>query len=214
MGLWFRDIIREATFEGKHTQKVKDGIKLGFILFIISEVMFFFGFFFAFFYTSLDPSIFLGHMYPPITFDTIYPGTIPLFATFVLLLSSATITTAHSSIIENVKSLTIYSLFATLFLAVMFTFIQYQEYINASFTISDGIVGSNFFMITGLHGFHVIIGSIFILVSTFRFFDDQFSQKRHLGFELCVWYWHFVDVVWFFVMFFIYFLGGGWLVIA
>lgn len=205
---WWRDVIREATFEGKHTRKVQLGLRLGFILFIVSEVMFFFGFFWAFFHSALSPSIAIGCVWPPegiIPFD---PLSTPFVNTCVLLLSGATITYTHHGLISGNFPLTLIGFFETLFFALLFTLLQLEEYINASFAISDGIFGTVFYMITGLHGTHVIIGTIFIFVCFIRFLKSHFTRQHHLGFEFSAWYWHFVDVVWLFVYIFLYWWGG------
>jgi len=204
MGLWWRDVIREATFEGVHTRRVQKGLKLGFILFIISEVMFFFGFFWAFFYCALAPATAIGCRWPPVCIVTFNPTSVPLVNTFLLLLSGASITYTHHSLISGDFNKAAFGFIETLIYAFAFTALQLSEYINAPFAISDGIYGSIFYMITGLHGTHVIIGSIFIFVCFIRFLKSHFSREHHIGFEAAVWYWHFVDAVWLFVYIFLY----------
>jgi len=110
-----------------------------------------------------------------------------------------------------VFSETIYRILETLFYAIVFTCFQFREYRDASFAISDGIFGSLFFMITGLHGTHVIIGTIFIFVCFIRFIKSHFTLEHHLGFEFATWYWHFVDIVWLFVYIFVYWWGGNFM---
>jgi len=208
MSLWWRDVIREATFEGMHNLRVQKGLRLGFILFIVSEIMFFFGFFWAFFHSSLSPAIQIGCMWPPLAITPFNPTGTPLVNTAVLLLSGATITYTHHALRAG-DSIRVFMGFAeTIFYGIVFTELQYKEYIDAPFAISDGIYGSVFYMITGLHGFHVIIGTIFIIVCFFRFLRAHFTKTHHLGFEFASWYWHFVDVVWLFVYMFIYCWGG------
>jgi cytochrome c oxidase subunit 3 len=208
MSLWWRDVIREATFEGMHTKKVQAGLKLGFILFIVSEVMFFFGFFWAFFHSSLSPSIAIGCIWPPFAISPFDPMGTPLVNTCVLLLSGATITFTHHNLILSKKGKTLFGFYETIFYAFVFSILQFEEYLYAPFAISDGIYGSVFFMTTGLHGFHVIIGTIFIIVCLLRFRLRHFTKEHHLGFEFSAWYWHFVDVVWLFVYLVIYWWGG------
>jgi len=208
MGLWWRDVIREATFFGKHTKKVQSGLKLGFILFIVSEVMFFFGFFWAFFHSALSPAISIGCIWPPEAIIPFDPMGTPLVNTCLLLLSGVTITYTHWSIIAGKYWYGWFGFFETLLLACLFTILQVKEYIEAPFSISDGIYGSVFYMVTGLHGFHVIIGTIFIFVCWMRHINFHFTRQHHLGFEFAAWYWHFVDVVWLFVYFTIYWWGG------
>lgn len=208
MGLWWRDVIREATFEGHHTLKVQQGLRLGFILFIISEVMFFFGFFWAFFHSALSPAISIGCIWPPLGITPFDPLGIPAVNTYILLLSGATITAAHFSLGAGKYLPTWRAMVATETLAIIFTYLQLWEYTTAPFSISDGIYGSVFYMITGLHGFHVIIGTLFILVCSTRLERGHFTTTHHLGFEFAAWYWHFVDVVWLFVYLSIYWWGG------
>jgi heme/copper-type cytochrome/quinol oxidase subunit 3 len=208
MGLWWRDVIREATFEGMHTQQVQDGLKLGFILFIISEIMFFVGFFWAFFHSSLSPAIQIGCIWPPYAITPFNPLGIPLINTLLLLLSGCTITYTHHALVTGNISKTVHGFAETLYYAFLFTGFQIDEYIHAPFAISDGIYGSVFFMTTGLHGFHVIIGGLFIAITFLRFTKAHFTTTHHLGFEMAAWYWHFVDIVWLIVYTFIYWWGG------
>lgn len=207
-GLWWRDVIREATFEGMHTLRVQRGLKFGFILFIVSEVMFFFGFFWAFFHSALSPAISIGCIWPPQGITPFSPLGTPLVNTCVLLLSGATITYTHFNLVAGNFSKTFIGFLETIFYAGLFTYLQGQEYVFAPFSISDGIYGSVFYMITGLHGLHVIIGTLFIIVCFVRFRKSHFTRQHHLGFEFSAWYWHFVDVVWLFVYTAIYWWGG------
>jgi cytochrome c oxidase subunit 3 len=205
---WWRDIIREATFEGKHTLNVQKNLRLGVILFIISEIMFFFGFFWAFFHNSLSPAIQIGAIWPPIGINPINPFGIPFLNTCILLTSGASLTAAHHYLRTSVQYLS-FMFQLTLFLAIWFTLEQFIEYAHASFNISDGIYGSIFYMATGFHGFHVIIGTIFIWVAYERFIRGHFTKEHHIGFEAAAWYWHFVDVVWLFLFISIYWWGYG-----
>ena len=208
MALWWRDVIREATFEGNHTKIVKKGLKIGMILFIVSEIMFFFSFFWAYFHSSLSPSIEIGSVWPPRGIDAFSPWQIPLLNTVILVSSGASITWTHSAIIKNNRLEVVNSFLITLFFAIFFTLLQLYEYTQATFDISDGIYGSIFFMSTGFHGFHVIIGTIFILVCLVRYLKHHFTSRRHLGFECAAWYWHFVDVVWLFLYIAVYWWGN------
>ena len=206
---WWRDIIREATLEEQHSIVVQKGLRLGMILFIASEVMFFFAFFWAFFHSSIAPVYNIGGVWPPKAIDTMSAFTIPLTNTFFLLTSGATVTWAHHALLVRAKKQTLLALMITLFFAVLFTCLQGLEYINASFNISDGIYGSCFYMATGFHGFHVFIGTIALLVSFIRIVLNHFTNKHHFGFESAIWYWHFVDVVWLFLFINIYWWGGS-----
>ena len=208
MALWWRDVIREGTFEGKHTKKVQKGLKMGVILFILSEVMFFFAFFWAFFHSSLSPAIELGCVWPPRGIAVIDPWGIPLLNTIILVLSGVTITYAHQAILLGDVAEIDVALRWTLYLAFTFTYYQYIEFVDAPFTISDSVYGSTFYMCTGFHGLHVIIGSLFILVCQWRVGQYHFTRTHHVGFEAAAWYWHFVDVVWLFLFVMLYWWGG------
>jgi len=208
MTLWFRDIIREATYLGEHTLIVQKAHRLGFILFIFSEVMFFFSFFWAFFDLAVEPSIFIGAAWPPDGIATLNSFGIPLFNTFVLVFSGVTITYTHYAIIARLFKRALIGYILTLFLALVFTLHQLYEYEVSTFTISDGVYGSTFYMITGFHGIHVIIGTIFIFVCFLRTIAGHFTTRHHLGFEFAAWYWHFVDIVWLFVYMFVYVWGS------
>ena len=208
--IWWRDVVREGTYEGRHTKAVEQGLALGMVLFIVSEIMFFFAFFWAYFHISLSPAIEIGSTWPPNGIEVLNPWKIPLLNTAILLLSGVTLTCAHYTLVlgENRGKILIY-LFWTIFLGVIFTLFQIYEYIEAPFSIHDGVYGSVFFMLTGFHGFHVLIGTVFIIVSTLRFLAHHFTREHHLGFEAAAWYWHFVDVVWLFLFIFVYCWGSA-----
>ena len=208
MYTWWRDIVREATYEEQHTFSVQRGLRLGMILFIVSEIMFFFAFFWAFFHSSLAPTFNIGSVWPPQQIQTIEASGIPLTNTFFLLSSGATVTWAHHAIVVRAKKQALISLILTLILASFFTGLQALEYVDAPFTISDGCYGSCFFLATGFHGFHVFVGTISLLVSFFRVIFNHFTNKHHFGFESAAWYWHFVDVVWLFLFITVYWWGG------
>lgn len=208
MYIWWRDIVRESTLEGNHTNIVQLGLRYGMILFIVSEVMFFFAFFWAFFAAALAPTIEIGSIWPPKGIDVFSPIEIPLLNTLILLCSGATVTYAHHAITAGKKIDAVWGLVLTVFLAVIFTCFQGFEYVSAGFTISDGIYGSTFFMATGFHGFHVLIGTIFLIVCLIRLLNDHFTIQHHFGFEAAAFYWHFVDVVWLFLYVAVYFWGG------
>jgi len=208
MFVWWRDIVREATYEEHHTFVVQRGLRLGMILFIISEVMFFFAFFWAFFHSSLAPVYNIGSSWPPHAILTMNTYTIPLTNTFILLSSGATVTWAHHAIILNAKRHTIIALIYTLLLAALFTYFQGLEYVSAPFNISDGIYGSCFYMATGFHGFHVFVGTVALAVSFIRIVLNHSTNTHHFGFESAIWYWHFVDVVWLFLFINIYWWGN------
>nr|SSD62305.1 cytochrome c oxidase subunit III [Battus belus] len=205
---WWRDICREGTFQGNHTMFVSKGLRWGMILFIISEVFFFISFFWAFFHSSLSPNIEIGVMWPPLNIVTFNPFQIPLLNTIILITSGITVTWAHHSIMENNFSQMTQGLFITIMLGIYFSILQAYEYFEASFSIADSIYGTTFFMATGFHGIHVIIGTIFLTICLIRHLNFHFSKNHHFGFEAAAWYWHFVDVVWLFLYVSIYWWGN------
>jgi cytochrome c oxidase subunit 3 len=208
MSLWFRDIIIEGTFQGSHTSKVQQGLTLGFILFVISEVFFFISLFWAFFHSALSPTVELGCAWPPAGIEVMNPWEVPLLNTVLLLSSGATVTLAHHGLIQGNRKFTIYGLIATIILAILFTGFQGFEYINAPFTIADSVYGSTFYFTTGFHGFHVLIGTIFIAVGLYRVINYHFTDFHHVGLEAAIIYWHFVDIVWLLVFIFFYYWGS------
>jgi heme/copper-type cytochrome/quinol oxidase subunit 3 len=207
MFTWWRDIIREATFEDAHSVVVQKGLRLGMILFIASEVMFFFAFFWAFFHSSIAPVHNIGGVWPPKAVTTISPYGIPLSNTFLLVTSGATVTWSHHALLAKAKRHALISLSMTILLALLFSYLQFLEYASAPFNISDGIYGSCFYMSTGFHGFHVLIGTIALIVSLARITLSHFTKQHHFGFESAIWYWHFVDVVWLFLFANVYWWG-------
>lgn len=204
---WWRDVSREGTFQGLHTFPVTIGLRWGIILFIVSEIFFFVRFFWAFFHRSLSPSIELGRAWPPIGIVAFNPFQVPLLNTAILLASGVTVTWAHHGLIEGNHSQTTQGLFFTVLLGIYFSILQGYEYIEASFCIADAVYGSTFYMATGFHGLHVLIGTTFLLICLIRHINSHFSVNHHFGFEAAAWYWHFVDVVWLFLYVSIYWWG-------
>jgi len=216
---WWRDVIYEAEVEGDHTRVVQISHRYGMILFIASEVMFFVAWFWAYFNTALFPGefrdvariAFTGGVWPPKGIDTFDPWHFPLLNTLILLTSGTTVTWAHHALLHNDRKGLVWGLALTIALGLTFTCVQAWEYAHAAFHYSGNIYGATFFMATGFHGAHVIIGSIFLIVCLFRAIAGQFKPTQHLGFEFAAWYWHFVDVVWLFLFTFLYFtFGAGW----
>lgn len=204
---WWRDITREGTFQGHHTFVVSIGLRWGIILFILSEVLFFVSFFWRFFHRSLTPNVELGIIWPPQGTVPFNPFQIPLLNTLILLSSGLSVTWAHHRMIENNFNKTKEGLIITVILGLYFTILQGYEYLEASFTIADSVYGTTFFVATGFHGLHVIIGTTFLLVCLMRHLINHFSSIHHFGFEAAAWYWHFVDVVWLFLYISIYWWG-------
>jgi len=205
---WWRDISREGTFQGLHTIPVINGLKWGIILFIVSEIFFFISFFWRFFHRRLSPNIELGITWPPLGIQAFNPFQIPLLNTVILLTSGISVTWAHHRLMENNHSQTSQRLFITILLGIYFTILQAYEYLEAPFSIADSVYGSTFFIATGFHGLHVLIGTIFLFICLVRHINFHFSKNHHFGFEAAAWYWHFVDVVWLFLYVSIYWWGN------
>ncbi|HDZ73367.1 MAG TPA: cytochrome c oxidase subunit 3 [Aurantimonas coralicida] len=216
MYAWWSDTIKEGR-EGAHTRVVSLHLRYGMIMFIASEVMFFAAWFWAFFDASLFPgeavqpmrAEVLGGQWPPVGIDVLDPLHLPLFNTITLLLSGTTVTWAHHALLHNDRKGLVWGLALTIILGVIFSYVQFYEYAHAPFAFAGSIYGSTFFMATGFHGFHVIIGTIFLTVCLIRAMKGQFTPQKHFGFEAAAWYWHFVDVVWLFLFFCIY-IWGSW----
>nr|BDQ43775.1 cytochrome c oxidase subunit 3 [Duplodicodrilus acinctus] len=205
---WWRDVVREGTYMGHHTSPVAIGLRWGMILFITSEVMFFFAFFWAFFHSSLSPTPEIGCSWPPTGISPLNPFSVPLLNTAVLLASGVTVTWAHHSLMESKRTNAIQALMLTVTLGAYFTVLQAGEYLAAPFTIADSVYGTTFFVATGFHGLHVLIGSSFLLICLLRTLLHHFSSGHHFGFEAAAWYWHFVDVVWICLYLCIYWWGS------
>nr|YP_009470516.1 cytochrome c oxidase subunit III [Centruroides vittatus]AVF96944.1 cytochrome c oxidase subunit III [Centruroides vittatus] len=204
---WWRDVVREGCLNGDHSLFVVNGLKVGMILFIVSEVFFFVSFFWAFFHSSLAPTLELGLVWPPFMIEGFNPFHVPLLNTSILLASGVSVTWCHHSILKGEYFQAVFSLGLTLFLGVYFSVLQGFEYYEAAFGIYDSVYGSTFFMATGFHGLHVLIGSTFLGVCLYRSLRFHFSGWHHFGFEAAAWYWHFVDVVWLFLFVSIYWWG-------
>jgi heme/copper-type cytochrome/quinol oxidase subunit 3 len=204
---WFRDITREG-LAGKHTTKVQSGLMLGVLLFLSTEIILFISFFWAYFHSSLSPDVSLGGVWPPIGIVAVDPWSIPLLGSIILLSSGATCTVAHNALINGNKDLAVATMFATVVLGFLFVGLQATEYYVSEFSIADSIFGTVFYITTGLHGTHVIIGALFLSVMLIRMVRDQFTTHHHLGLEFSLWYWHMVDVIWLFVFLTYYWWGS------
>ena len=218
---WWADVVREAEVKNEHTPIVQLGLRYGMILFIASEVMFFVAWFWAYFDAHLfvDQANLVGRVeatggvWPPEGIHTFNPWDIPFLNTLILLLSGTTVTWAHHALLNGNRRGLIQGLGLTIVLGVLFSALQAYEYhhayTEANLKLNSGIYGSTFFMATGFHGFHVIIGTIFLTVCFFRALKGHFKPDHHFGFEAAAWYWHFVDVVWLFLFSAIYVWGAG-----
>ena len=216
MYAWWSDVIKEAN-EGFHTPVVQMHHRYGMMLFIASEVMVFFGFFWAYFdgFFRLDDIEQYARVaatsgaWPPTGIELFDPFHLPLFNTLLLLTSGTTVTWAHHALLEGDRDGLKAGLWLTVLLGAVFTCVQALEYSEAGFSFAGSMYGATFFMATGLHGFHVLIGTIFLAVCLIRVYRGDFTPERHLGFEFAAWYWHFVDVVWIFLFASIY-VWGAW----
>lgn len=205
---WWSSVIRESTCLGLHTLRVQRGLRIGMLLFIVSEIFFFMAFFWAYIHCALSPNVELGSSWPPVGLRSLSPFQVPLLNTVVLLSSGATVTWSHTSLSCGQVPSCFNSLVLTVALGVFFTLLQCYEYHQRSFCISDGAYGSCFFLATGFHGLHVFLGSIFLTVSLIRLASSHFTASRHLGFLFSCWYWHFVDVVWLLLYLIVYIWGA------
>ncbi|MEM6461483.1 MAG: cytochrome c oxidase subunit 3 [Pseudomonadota bacterium] len=216
MFAWWRDCITES-HQGHHTRVVSLHLRYGMIMFIASEVMFFVAWFWAFF----DAALFAGEaaqvarvehtggQWPPVGIEVLDPMHLPLYNTIILLLSGTTVTWAHHALLHDDRRGLVQGLVLTVVLGVLFSFVQVYEYLHAPFAFRESIYGATFFMATGFHGFHVFVGTIFLIVCLLRATMGDFTPKKHFGFEAAAWYWHFVDVVWLFLFFTIY-IWASW----
>ena len=217
---WWADVIKEAN-GGDHTPVVQLHLRYGMILFIASEVMFFVGWFWAWFDFSLFPANLqitngvpevaatIAAQWPPKGLEVMNAFEFPLLNTFILLLSGTTVTWAHHSLLHGDRKGLIQGLWLTVLLGLLFSSLQAYEYAHAPFPFGKFNYSSAFFMATGFHGFHVIIGTIFLIVNLIRAYRGDFTPRQHFGFEAAAWYWHFVDVVWLF-LFVVVYVWGGW----
>ncbi len=217
MFAWWVDVTREAEHQGHHTPVVQMHHRYGMIMFIASEVMFFVAWFWAYFDVALfaneaiqyQRKEFTGGVWPPKGIETFDPWHLPLLNTLILLTSGTTVTWAHHALLHDDRKGLKQALWLTVILGVLFTVCQIYEYGHAAFAFKGHIYGSTFYMATGFHGFHVVIGTIFLGVCLYRAYLNHFTPKQHLGFEFAAWYWHFVDVVWLFLFAAIYVWGAG-----
>jgi len=206
---WFLDISREAVVNGYHTKIVRQGLTLGFLFFITSEIMLFFGFFWAFFHSALSPSIEVGTIWPPVGLRVIPVFEFPLFNTFVLIISGFSVTWVHRAISLGSFKDSIDGFMITILLGLFFIFLQGLEYYESTFNLQDGVYPSAFFMLTGLHGCHVIVGVCFLFVCFISLLSNHYLTNHYLRLVFAIWYWHFVDIVWI-ILFLSVYCWGSW----
>jgi len=204
MWVWWADVVREGNGID-HTPIVRIGLRYGMLFFIASEVMFFLAWFWAFFSSALYPA---SGSWPPPGIETFDPFHLPLINTLILLTSGSTVTWAHHALLNGDRKGLIQGLSVTVLLGLLFTAVQAYEYSHAAFGFSGSIYGATFYMATGFHGAHVIIGTAFLLVCLVRALRGDFTARQHVGFEAAAWYWHFVDVVWLFLFSCVYIWGA------
>nr|AXR87621.1 cytochrome coxidase subunit III [Barbatia virescens] len=209
-GLWWRDIIRESTFGGQHTKKEQKALWVGFILFICSEAMLFVSLFWAFLHCGLAPGVEVGCHFPPVGIEPVCPWNMPGKMTALLVGSGFWANRSLHALKSGKRKPCLVSLAISMGMGAAFSYMQVIEYFELSFTMSDSVFGSCFFMLTGFHGVHVVVGNLFLFVQWCRVWLHHFSTGHHLGFSFSVWYWHFVDVVWLFVFPIVY-VWGGWI---
>lgn len=205
---WLNEIKIESSYEGNHTVKQNEILYLGFLLFILSEVLIFATFFSSFIYNAINPSIEIFNKYPYFGINTINSLSCPLLNTAILYISGLTCTIALSYLSLRTKKEFIYYLLFTIILSFLFTSIQYYEYNNALFTILDGIYSTNFYILTGFHGFHVFIGTFFLIYSLLRVFTNLITLNNSIGIKASSLYWHFVDWVWLLLYLLLYIWGN------
>jgi len=227
MAGWWRDVVRESN-QGDHTPVVSIGLRYGMVLFIASEVMFFVAWFWMFFEMALFPEARTASSieevrnawasWPPQGVETVPAWELPLLNTLTLLLSGTTVTWAHHALQVGDRKAAKTGLILTVLLGILFTGIQAYEYshifghhyfFGGEGAENSGLYGSTFIMATGFHGFHVLVGTIFLIVCLARLMGGGFTPQKHFGFEAAAWYWHFVDVVWLFLFAFVYVVFGG-----
>jgi cytochrome c oxidase subunit III len=214
MYMWWSEVVKESRTPGLHSAVTRLGLRYGMFMFIASEVMFFLAFFWAFFHFALFPEHANSAIWPPEGVHVFDPWDLPFLNTLILLTSGTTVTWAHHALIEGNRKHLVWGLGLTILLGIAFTSCQAYEYAHAAFGFKDGVYSSTFFMATGFHGFHVIVGTIFLTVCFFRALNGHFTPERHFGFEAAAWYWHFVDVVWLFLFTAIYWWGSAGATIA
>ncbi len=202
---WWNDVVTEGESGVDHTPPVQRGLRVGMVLFIVSEVMFFVAFFWAFFHFSVPAlNLVAPETWPPAGIEPLDPWSIPFLNTLILLSSGATVTYAHKAVCVGNRPMILVGIALTVILGITFLGFQVYEYGHATFGFTDGIYPSTFYMATGFHGFHVFVGTCFLIVCFFRAQAGQFKPDHHVGFEAAAWYWHFVDVVWLFLFIWVY----------
>lgn len=208
MTLWFKDIIAESTYLGDHTKAVKRGLTQGFLLFVLSEIIIFGSLFWAYLHSALNPSVEIGMSWPPMGIEPIAADELPLLNTIILLASGVTITMGHHALINQNRYYTLIGFALSTLLILLFVILQAMEYKYAPFTISDGVYGSTFFALTGLHGIHMIMLFIMLSICWYRVYNYDFTNGSHVFAESTILYLHVLDILWLFIYIIAYWWGS------
>lgn len=204
MWFWLRDVTRESTFLSRQTPLIRVNLRIGFALFVVSEIMLFFAFFWAYFHSGVSPATQLASVWPPVGVQVFDAWGVPLLNTVILLLSGVSVTWVQYALVAGSFEDVYIAFVITISLSFLFLCFQFIEYMGAPYGIADSVYGSTFYMLTGLHGMHVFVGTVFLIVCLFRALAGHFNQRSYSGFLFAAWYWHFVDAVWLFLFVSIY----------
>lgn len=207
---WCRDLIREMTFLTRSSLLIETNLRWGFWFFIVSEALLFFSFFWAFFHSALEPVIQIGAVWPPLESIQMNGLGIPVINTVFLLASGAALTWVQYGVIGGQYRDVMFGFIVLFTYAIYFLISQWHEYIVAFHQVNDSVFGSTMYILTMFHGFHVLVGSLFLFICMIRFTLGHFKPVSYLALTLAAWYWHFVDVVWVLVFLWIY-LWGTWI---
>lgn len=206
--LWLKDIVAESTYLGDHTIAVKRGLIQGFYLFVVSEILIFASLFWAYLHSSLNPTMEIGMQWPPAGIEAIAADELPLLNTIILLASGVTITMGHHALINGNRTNTLIGFLLTTLLIILFVIFQGLEYLYSPFTLTDGVYGSTFFSLTGLHGLHMIMLTIMLAVCSWRVYNYDFTTNAHVFAESTVLYLHVLDILWLFIYIICYWWGS------
>nr|YP_009922230.1 Cox3 [Metschnikowia santaceciliae]QMS50712.1 Cox3 [Metschnikowia lochheadii]QMS50827.1 Cox3 [Metschnikowia santaceciliae] len=206
--LWFKDVMAESTYLGDHTKAVKTGLTQGFYLFVVSEILIFASLFWAYLHSSLNPTMEIGMAWPPAGIEAMSPSELPLLNTIILLASGVTITMGHHALINSNRKDTLYGFIFTTLLMMMFVIFQYLEYMYSPFTMTDGVYGSTFYSLTGVHGFHMGSTMTMLTVCSWRIYNYDFTNNSHVFAEMTVMYLHVLDMLWLFMYMMCYWWGS------
>nr|YP_009919747.1 Cox3 [Metschnikowia proteae]QMQ98358.1 Cox3 [Metschnikowia proteae]QMQ98372.1 Cox3 [Metschnikowia proteae] len=206
--LWFKDVMAESTYLGDHTKAVKTGLTQGFYLFVVSEMLMFASLFWAYLHSSLNPTMEMGMSWPPAGMEAMSASELPLLNTMMLLASGVTMTMGHHALMNSNRKDTLYGFIFTTLLIVLFVMLQYFEYMFSSFTITDGVYGSTFYSLTGLHFLHMSMTGMMLGTCSWRIYNYDFTNNSHVFAEMTVLYLHILDILWLFIYMICYWWGA------